>query len=501
MRINKKQFVFNAGSGFLSQFAFAGVGLILTPYILRKLGVEGYGVFQLATSALVFFGYLQLGMGPTMVRYCSQAIAKNDYDEIRKICSTAQLILGSMGLVGMCIIMAFSPVFLKFYHVPPEMTLGTSGLLYCMAISLLLNMLVIVPSGILLGSNRYDLANGIEIISNLFRLGLIVATFELIGRSLLMLGICMLAAQLLRFLLFFVFALKVVGHSILFSIHSVKREKITSLLSFSSLNLIHSIANYGVIQGPVLIIGRTLGVGVVSSLAPAILVATSTSNFLGQMSRPLVPLASKAHIESNYEALGRWAIIISCVLSVIGLAIVLPISVFGKEIVGLWLGLNMSNVWLIIVILTLGANISQPAGVIYSLALGGGDVKPSVYSQVVVAIVTTCGAAIGTYWFGWQLLEVVLLISVCWCIRSAFYLTFAYSRSFSYSLPRYFRVVYAKPVITFVLVIGIGFLMKKIIGSSLLPVLAIELSAIILLYSAAAWRFLLPDEIKLLFKK
>ena len=72
----KRQFAINAGSGFLAQLATAGVGFVILPYAIWRLGDEAYGLFQLARSALVFFMFLQMGMGPTLVRFCAKAIAK-----------------------------------------------------------------------------------------------------------------------------------------------------------------------------------------------------------------------------------------------------------------------------------------------------------------------------------------------------------------------------------------------------------------------------------------
>lgn len=132
----KRQFATNAASGFVAQAVTVGVGGVLMPYLMWRLGPEVYGISRLAQSALMFFALLQLGMGPTLVRYCSQAIARHDQEAIRKVSSTAQLILGTLGLLGMFGIVAFIPLFLKFYDVPAEMTFSVSGLLLCLAVSL-----------------------------------------------------------------------------------------------------------------------------------------------------------------------------------------------------------------------------------------------------------------------------------------------------------------------------------------------------------------------------
>lgn len=372
----KQQFATNAASGIVAQGVMVVVGLILMPYLMSQLGSKAYGVSQLAQSTLIFFSLLQLGMGPTLIRYCSQAITRHDQEAISKVSSTAQLILGSLGLLGMFGIIGFIPFFLTFYNIPPEMTFDVSGLLLCLALSFLLNFIFIVPRGLVLGSNRYDQANGIEIITNLLRLGVVLLTFWLFGPSLLLLGICILFTQVFRFVTYFVFAIIHTGRSALFSIPAVNREMLKSFFGFSSLNLINTLASALVIQGPVLIIGKVLGTEMVTMFAPVVLVAMAVEGFLGRMSMPLVPLASKAQAENNPKKMGEWSIMIAGVSVISGLTMAIPFCVFGDRIIGMWLGASMAPIWIPVTIMLTGTVISQSAGANYFLAIGGGVHSP-----------------------------------------------------------------------------------------------------------------------------
>ena len=56
----KKQFAYNAASGWVAHLVFAVVGFILMPYCINRLGAERYGIYQLARSALVFFTFLEI---------------------------------------------------------------------------------------------------------------------------------------------------------------------------------------------------------------------------------------------------------------------------------------------------------------------------------------------------------------------------------------------------------------------------------------------------------
>ena len=500
MSINKKQFVFNAASGWIAQLVFALVGFILMPYCLDRLGEQSFGIYQLARSVIVFFMFLQLGMGPTLVRFCSQAVAQNDQNKIRKISSTAQLLLGGLGLIASLLCLLLIPFFIRFYEIPPVLARETTALLICMAISMFLNMTVIVPQGLVFSSNRYDLANGIGIISNILRLVFMVVLFELLHPSIFYVGLAMLGMALFRFIALFYTGYKQLGDVIFFSFRFVNRETIHSILGFSMLNLANSVAATIVFQGPVLIIGKILGEESVAAFAPALMISSALQGFLGQTAKPLVPIASRDISKNSGTSLGIWAIYMGRFVAFIGFGIVLPLTIFGPEIVALWIGENLSWTWSIIAVITTGVAISQIQAANYCLALGGGSIKPSVYSQIVMAIIIMTGTLIGTMYGGWDLFAIALFLAICFVIRNTFYLSYAFSHQFLYDYWYYLWAVYCLPALIAAGCVCMGWGLKTWLPPNEFILLSIEIILIMCSYCVLSWFFLIshPMKIKIL---
>lgn len=492
----KKQFAFNAVSGLIAQLVFAGVGLILMPYCINRLGEQGFGVYQLARSALVFFMFLQLGMGPTLVRFCAQAIAKGDEEQIRKISSTAHLLLGGLGLIASLLCLTLIPVFIRFYEIPLELVRETTGLLICMAMSLFLNMTFIVPKGLVYGVSRYDLANGVEICGHLLRLGIIIALFELIQPSVFFIGIAILSTSLFRFVALFFIGVKQLGRSVCFSFRYFSRETMHLMLGFSMLNLANSVAASLVFQGPVLIIGKVLGEEMVTAFAPALLISSAMQGFLGQTTRPLVPLASQDREENGGAALGKWAIQMGQLAAFVGFAIVLPLATFGPEVMTLWLGEELTWIWPVVAVVTTGVAVSQVQAANYFLALGGGGIKPTVYSQIALAVAVCAGTLIGTVWFGWHLFAVALYLGSCIFVRNTFYLAYAYSRQFSYDYGRYLWAVYGLPSSIATGCIASGWALKLVMSPNNLLLLLVEGALVFSAYGVFCWILLVPKPLQ-----
>ncbi len=456
----KKQFVKNVGSGMIAQVVFFVVGMILLPYVMRHLGVEAYGVYELAASAIAFFNILQLGIAPGLMRFYSQAIAANDREAIRKISGAAQLALGGLGLIGSISIIVMIPFFMDFYNIPEVLRHDTVGLIICMSISFVTNMIFIVPNSLIIGNNRCDVSNGIEIAANLWRLVSVICTFELVGPTILVLGVCLLSAQIFRLIAFLAFAIKFTGHRAIISRKSIDLVTLRSLAGFSLLMFVNTIAFFMVMQCPSLIVGKTMGVKYVTLLAPAKLLGNAIASFITKASNPLVPIASQFKENKECARLGRWAISVATIIFLIGLGILLPLVIYGEKIVGLWLSSEFGSAWTIIVIFALGAVVSQVASVLHYLALGGGGMKPVVFSQVVVGVVISIGIAVGTTYGGWSLISVASYVLACRVIRNMFYLTIAYSKQLNYNILQFFRQVYLEPLILFSVVALLGMLMR-----------------------------------------
>ena len=490
------RFAYNALSGVMAQVVLVLVGFVIMPYTIHRLGHVNYGVYQLAQSALVFFTFLQVGMGPTLVRFCSQAIAVNDIDQIQKISSTSQLVMGSIGVFGMLVWLAIIPLFIDFYKIPDSIIRETIGLLICLSLSLFLNMTVIVPQGILFGQNRYDISNSIEIVTNVFKLLFVVLAFELIHPSLLFLGVSILLSQLFRFVSLSIFCLIRFKKAVFFSFRQVDFKVLKSMLQFSVLTFLNTVAYSFSAQIPLLIIGKIYSAETVTIFAPAVMITNAISGFIVQISRPLTPLATRDKIECNGSNLGKWSQYISQLTVCLGLACIIPLLTYGHEFMELWIGGELAPWWYLTVILALGGILNQAQSANLNIAIGCSTIKPFVYSQVLVALILSIGLSIGTLCFNWYLLGIAVFIVICRCVRNVCYLPYVGSKLFSYNLKKYILSVYLTPLFIFLIVVGLGWGGKYFHYTPNIYFIVPQTVGLMTLFAILLWAFLLDNEIK-----
>ena len=485
----KKQLIKNTCSGWVAQLSAAAVGFIILPYNLQYLGKDVYGISVIAVTVIAMLQFLNLGMGPALLRFFSQAIAKNDKDELEKISSTSQLILGGLGVIGAVVIFAGIPWFLRFYEIAPENHHETKVLLFCLAISFFLSFHSMVFTGIVLASNRYDAINLNGVISSWLRMGLLVIFYNVFIPSLIWLGAAILISGIYSYLTVIGLSFHNQGKAILFSAKKVTLSWLPVLFSFSFLSLINSVFFSASIHVPLLIIGKTLGKETATLFYPAILVATYLFSILAQICNPLTPIAAQDQVNAGGKNIGRWAILFGQIISCVGYGCIFAAVVFMPDVLRIWLGNDFVDMSLTVTVLTIGVVYASIQGVNYNLALGANTIAPIAYSSVVMAILTSLGALLGTLYWNWGLLEVALCITIVRVLRNTFFLSWIYSKIFNYSFRDYFFKVYIKPAMAGIPLLALIYIIKHtfLMSQVGLLLLILEIFVTALLYMFVTW--------------
>ena len=95
------------------------VTLFLTPYIIRHVGIERYGIWVIIGLVTGYFGLLDFGIGQSFVKFISESYTKGDYKGINGIVNTGLWFYSIFGIL--CIVGGFffiEPI-LSFFKIPP----------------------------------------------------------------------------------------------------------------------------------------------------------------------------------------------------------------------------------------------------------------------------------------------------------------------------------------------------------------------------------------------
>ncbi len=144
------------------------VSFVLTPFLVRHLGVSGYGLWGLLGAFSVSAGYLSLadiGLQQTAVKLVSEHEAREEWDEIGRIAKATIYLFVGIGLVMGLATFLFALFGLEAaFNIPADLAgaMRLSFLLFAAQIPL--ELMTLPFAGVLEGRQRYGLLRGTEII-------------------------------------------------------------------------------------------------------------------------------------------------------------------------------------------------------------------------------------------------------------------------------------------------------------------------------------------------
>ena len=477
---------------------------------------------------------LNFGMGPTLIRFFSKAVADDDDNAFRKTSSTAQFFTFSAGLIGAIIFICCYPWFCKTYVIGDDLR-GSAFILFCgMSFHLWQQLFTTVFYTILQSYQRLDITNYLRSGVVIFRVVALITFYELFQQTLATLGfVLVLEATIQLFFLWF-FSLRYGGKKTLFSFRNVDIKIAPKLFAFGALVFINSVAMGLSIQIPSLIIGATLGKNAVADYSAALTVTSFLSSVLAAIVVPLTPLAS-IEAKNGGKRLGVWAVSIGQAVACAGYCAVLILWLFGRDWITAWLGAEFAWTRFVVVIVATATVLAAVQHTNFTIALGASSIVPVAVSSVVMAIAIIGGCALG---LGLGLFEKIPflqseahptdgagLLGVAWLIffvrigRNVLYLPSVYAKKFDYSYPKYLFKVYLTPLVAAVCVFliwkfafaefdfdalqataelklrNLG-LAKYAARGALVLVACLKSGIAAVLYAAICWFAVLPKELK-----
>jgi len=89
-----ERFIFSLLWNWMGVGAGLFTGLLLSPYLIDKLGAEAYGLWTLSFAVVEYGTFLDLGFRSAMVKYVAHYFALNDTLSINRVINTGVVYAG-----------------------------------------------------------------------------------------------------------------------------------------------------------------------------------------------------------------------------------------------------------------------------------------------------------------------------------------------------------------------------------------------------------------------
>jgi O-antigen/teichoic acid export membrane protein len=172
-------------------------GFVVTPVVLHGIGQEQFGVWAFIGSLTIYLALLDVGVGPSIVRFGAEYRGRRSPAEMNSLASTGLAIYGVVGLLTIPLGLGLAYVAPLLVDVPESLVWSTRVATGLLVLSLVLRFPLGLFSNLLVAQQRWDVANLGNAVSTVFYAVAVVLLLPRTG-GIVLLAALTLAATLLR---------------------------------------------------------------------------------------------------------------------------------------------------------------------------------------------------------------------------------------------------------------------------------------------------------------
>jgi len=364
------------------------VSLFITPFMLRTLGQEAYGVWVLVTAFSVVSGYLSLldlGLQSAVVKFIAEHHARQEVDAINQVFSVGLYIFSGLGVLGAFVLVLFARLFLtRVFNIPPDLVELTQLLLYLLAAQILIEFPGLIFSAVMDGLQRYDLQRVIQI-GYVILYAVLIVTLLLSGYGLVALSITMLVLAVAKALVLAILSRRLLSGLRLvrdFDIGLVRRiANFSGQIFLIRINAIIYNTMDKTIIGALLTTTQLTGYDIANKLRNISMVPMSF------ITPQVVPAAATLHGARDQSRLQELFLKGTKYQMAIMIPVIVAVLVLAERFIRLWLGQDYVYLAPPARLFVVSVSIDAMIGVGQNMLIGIGRVKPVLWITVVTTAV------------------------------------------------------------------------------------------------------------------
>ncbi len=495
MMSNAAQIVRNTIANWTGIAVGSLVLLLLTPYVRNVLGDERFGIYLLASQAMIYVNLLAMGMREAATRFTCKEIAADNTEGLNAVLSTMTVFFVGVGVLGIGICTALGWFAPRFFEVDERFASETFALFVGLGFVFLFGLIGNLISGVLIGHQRYDLLNLGNIIRDISRAAMLVLVFALGWQTLGGLITAMVSGYVLAFSYFVVISKRQHRGLRVFSFRmtpGVTRE----IMGIGMWNGINQMGNVVTFATPAIIVGKVLGPEVVGLYSVPFMLAERLRILVWGMANTLLPLAAATLVTGDRGQFRQLIVRGTKAAATLCFPIGAVLLVLSKPFLGLWMGADYAESWIVygIVMIAMFGRISQ-APTLHVL-IGGGRIRGLACIQLVSSISTVFMIGFLITQTTWGVLAAAVGIAVPLFLSHSIALPIYAARQMGMPVLAYLKQAYTWPIASALPGAAAAWLLAKLIAPTSWPVWIAEFLISLAISAFLAWSTCIDESMR-----
>lgn len=429
-------------SGGLRFVLTAPVPFVMTPLVLHKIGVAGYGTWAVLLAINGLTSLADLGLVGTLSKFVAEYHAKQDFAALTRLLSSGLALFLMLDLViGTGLWLASPLLALKLFHGSSLPAAELVFLLRCFLILVAANILTQLFASVTTGLQRLDLTNLIGA-ANVVLGAFFGASLLLLGRGLRGLVFGYTGAGILTVAAYFL-AVRRLLPQIVLNPTRFDRIEAGKMFGYSLRLYVTQAASAVHNQVEKIILATLVGVAPAGWYDIASETAIKVRGAIGYVLGPVLAAASELNALGDESRMKELYYRAHKYLALCGVPAVCYVVAISRRFIELWIGPSLGMVAVPMIIILLVNYLSLATGPGFLIFAGIGYFRPSIQSAILGLSTNVVLSLILIYKFGFA--GAVTGMAIAMCLSATFFLV-AFRRRTGYSVGRVLRESYMKPV-------------------------------------------------------
>lgn len=313
------------------------VGLYASRVLLRTLGVEDYGLYNVVGSIVTMFSFLNATLSTSTQRFLNIELGKNDTDSVKKVFSCSLLL--HLILVAIVLLLAETAGFwyvMEKLVIPPGRETAALFVYQFSVISICIQIIQLPFMSTIIAHERMNIYAYVSIYEGLAKLGILFAIQVLPYDNLILYALLLLCVQISVALIYNIYCHKHFKEA-RFHIY-YERDLFRNMLGFSGWNIIGNLAAVCNSQGLNMVMNAFFGTAINAARGIAFQVHGLVQQLIGNFQLAVKPQVIKYYAAGQKEEMTNLVFNAAKYSAFLVIIATVPLMLEIRPVLRLWLG-------------------------------------------------------------------------------------------------------------------------------------------------------------------
>ena len=312
------------------------IGLYTSRVILKVLGVQDYGVYEVVGGIIAFFTFLNTTMAAATQRFLTYELGRGDQDRLHKVFCTA---LNIHILIGIVVVLLAESVGIWFIdnklNIPPDRIFAAHVVFQCSLLTAVLSITQVPYNALIIAHEKMSVYAYVSVIGSVLKLLLVLLVGLISYDHLILFAIFMFVKEAIVLITYRVYCLSKFSESKykLFWDKQLVRE----IGGFAGWNLSAHLVNMAKNQGVNILLNIFYGPICNAARGIATQVQGTLLQFSDNFQVATVPQITKRYASGDLEGSNNLIIKGSKISLLLLIIVILPIIIEAETLLNLWL--------------------------------------------------------------------------------------------------------------------------------------------------------------------